>query len=290
MLQVKKASGQLEPFSEEKVALSLKRAGVDHNLTETILTHLRQKLYEGIPTQRIYSHIFEFLRQENPSILGKFNLKKAIMELGPTGYPFERFVGALLKHHGYTVATGVNVFGRCVNHEVDVVAEKDKEHFMIECKFHNQPGAHSDVKVALYVKARFDDITAVWEKKPGHQRKFHQAWLVTNTKLTSDAIQYGECVGMKLIGWNYPNKGSLRDLIEDSGLHPITCLSSLTSTQKQVLLAHDIVLCKNLLNIRSNILTYLNLSVNQMEKLKDEVEQLCSLSQTKERTTTLNFS
>jgi len=112
-----------------------------------------------------------------------------------------------------------------------------------------------------------------------HQTKFHQAWLVTNTKLTSDAIQYGECAGMKLIGWNYPNKGSLRDLIEDSGLHPITCLSSLSATQKQILLSHDIVLCKDLLNIRSNILTYLNLPVSQMEKLKDEVEQLCRSSQ-----------
>lgn len=279
MIQVKKASGQLQPFSEEKVTLSLKRAGIDQDLTKTILTQLKNGLYDGIPTNKIYSDIFGFLRKENPFLLGKFNLKKAIMELGPTGYPFEKFVGAILKHYGYTIETGVGVFGRCVNHEVDVVAEKGNQHFMIECKFHNQPGGFSDVKVVLYVKARFDDIEAVWKEKPGHQTKFHQAWLVTNTRLTSDAIQYGECAGMKLIGWNYPNKGSLRDLIEDSGLHPITCLTSLTHTQKQILLSHDIVLCKDLLNIRSNILTYLNLPVSQMEKLKDEVEQLCRPAQ-----------
>ncbi|HCE30954.1 ATPase [Candidatus Daviesbacteria bacterium RIFCSPHIGHO2_01_FULL_40_24] len=279
IIQVKKASGQLEPFSEEKVILSLKRASVDQNLTKTILTQLKNELYDGIPTNKIYSGIFESLKKENPLLLGKFNLKRAIMELGPTGYPFEKFIGALLKHNGYTIEVGANVFGKCVNHEVDVVAEKDNQHFMVECKFHNQPGGYSDVKVTLYVKARFDDIAAVWREKVGHQTKFHQAWLVTNTKLTSDAIQYGECAGMKLIGWNYPNKGSLRDLIEDSGLHPITCLSSLSATQKQILLSHDIVLCKDLLNIRSNILTYLNLPVSQMEKLKDEVEQLCRSSQ-----------
>lgn len=282
MIQVKKASGELEPFSEEKVALSLKRSGTDEDLSKMVLTHLTKELYDGMPTQRIYSHIFDLLRKEGSPYLGKFTLKKAIMNFGPTGYPFEKFFGAILAHNGYAVETGVNVFGRCVNHEVDVVAEKDNQHFMIECKFHNQPGACSDVKVALYVKARFDDIAAVWKEKPGHQTKFHQAWLVTNTKLTSDAIQYGECVGMNLIGWNYPNKGSLRDLIEASGLHPITCLSSLSDTQKQILLSHDIVLCKDLLNIRSNILTYLNLPVRQMEKLKDEVEQLCSLPQRKE--------
>ncbi|MDO8573485.1 MAG: restriction endonuclease [Candidatus Daviesbacteria bacterium] len=279
IIQVKKASGQLEPFSEEKVILSLKRASVDQNLTKTILTQLKNELYDGIPTNKIYSSIFESLKKENPLLLGKFNLKRAIMELGPTGYPFEKFIGALLKHNGYTVGVGANVFGKCVNHEVDVVAEKDNQHFMVECKFHNQPGGCSDVKVALYVKARFDDITAVWREKAGHQTKFHQAWLVTNTKLTSDAIQYGECAGMKLVGWNYPNKGSLRDLIEDTGLYPITCLSSLSNTQKQILLAHDIVLCRDLLDIRSNILTYLNLSVDQMERLKDEVEQLCHSSQ-----------
>lgn len=275
MIQVKKASGQIEPFSEEKVMLSLRRAGIDQDMAKIILSQLESKLYNGIPTYKIYSDIFNYLKKENPVFLGKFNLKKAIMELGPSGYPFEKFIGALLKHYGYTVQTGVNVFGRCVNHEVDVVAEKENQHFMIECKFHNQPGGCSDVKVALYVKARFDDIAAVWKEKTGHQEKFHQAWLVTNTRLTSDAIQYGECVGMKLIGWNYPTKGSLRDLIEDSGLHPITCLTSLSSAQKQLLLSHDIVLCKDLLNIRSNILTYINLSVDQMEKLKDEVEQLC---------------
>lgn len=275
MIQVKKASGQIEPFSEEKVMLSLRRAGIDQDMAKIILSQLERKLYNGIPTYKIYSDIFNYLKKENPVFLGKFNLKKAIMELGPSGYPFEKFIGALLKHYGYTVQTGVNVFGRCVNHEVDVVAEKENQHFMIECKFHNQPGGCSDVKVALYVKARFDDIAAVWKEKTGHQEKFHQAWLVTNTRLTSDAIQYGECVGMKLIGWNYPTKGSLRDLIEDSGLHPITCLTSLSSAQKQLLLSHDIVLCKDLLNIRSNILTYINLSVDQMEKLKDEVEQLC---------------
>ena len=30
-------------------------------------------------------------------------LKNALRELGPTGYPFERFVGELLKYQGYQV-------------------------------------------------------------------------------------------------------------------------------------------------------------------------------------------
>jgi Holliday junction resolvase len=274
MIQVKKASGDLEPFSEEKVVRSLERARVDKNVIDRVLTHVKKELYDGIPTQKIYSIVFRLLEKERPALLGRYNLKRAIMELGPTGYPFEKFVGALLKHYGYTVETGVNVLGRCVNHEVDVVAQKDNQHFMIECKFHNQPGIRSDVKVALYVKARFDDVAAAWKEKPGHQTKFHQAWLVTNTKFTSDAIQYGKCVGMKLIGWSYPAKGSLQDLIEDPGLYPLTCLSSLSKQQKEALLGQDIVLCRDIPKASPAILSSLNISEEQKKKLWEEIEKL----------------
>lgn len=278
MIQVRKASGNLEPFSEEKIFRSLEKAGVDKVLSDKVLAHVKKELYDGISTQQIYSHIFELLRKESSPILGRYDLKRAIMELGPTGYPFEKFVGALLKHNGYQIETGVNVLGRCVTHEIDVVAQKDNQHFMVECKFHNQSGARSDVKVALYVKARFDDVEAVWKEKSGHQTKFHQAWLVTNTKLTSDAIQYGECVGMKIIGWGYPSKGSLQDLIEDSGLYPITCLSFLSRHQKEVLLGQGIVLCRDILTLDKASLLSLAFSDEQRNRLFEEIKSVCGLS------------
>lgn len=277
MIQVRKASENLEPFSEEKVVRSLQKAGVDQALISKVLADVKKELYDGITTQKIYSHIFEFLKREKSPFLGRYNLKRAIMELGPTGYPFEKFVGALLKHNGYQVETGVNVFGRCVIHEIDVIAQKDHQHFMVECKFHNQPGTRSDVKVALYVKARFDDIEAAWKEKAGHQNKFHQAWLVTNTKLTSDAIQYGECVGMRLIGWSYPSSGSLQDLIEDSGLHPLTCLNSLSRGQKETLLSSDIVLCRDVLTLDQASLSSLALSGEQRNRLFEEIKAVCRL-------------
>lgn len=278
MIQVRKASGDLEPFSESKVVRSLERAGVDKALIDKVLVHVKKEIYDGITTQRIYSHIFEILKREKSPSLGRYNLKKAIMELGPTGYPFEKFVGTLLKYNGYQVETGINVFGRCVTHEIDVIAQKDNQHFMVECKFHNQPGTRSDVKVALYVKARFDDVEAAWKEKAGHQTKFHQAWLVTNTKLTSDAIQYGECVEMKLIGWSYPASGSLQDLIEDSGLHPLTCLTSLSGSQKETLLSSDVVLCRDILTLEPALLSSLALSDEQRNKLFEEIKAVCRLT------------
>ncbi len=275
MIQVRKASGDLEPFSEEKILRSLERSGVDKNLRDEVLSRLKEELYDGITTQKIYGRIFELLKQEKSPSLGRYNLKKAIMELGPAGYIFEKFVGELLKHHGYQVETGVNVFGHCVAHEIDLIAQKDNQHFMVECKFHNQAGIRSDVKIALYVKARFDDVEAAWKEKPGHQTKFHQAWLVTNTKLTSDAIQYGECAGMKLIGWSYPASGSLQDLIERSGLHPVTCLTTLSRNQKETLLSSNLILCQDILNADQALLSSLSLSHKQKTDLFTEIKTLC---------------
>ncbi|KKU25136.1 MAG: ATP-cone domain protein [Microgenomates group bacterium GW2011_GWA2_46_16] len=268
MIQVKKASGDLEPFSEEKVTRSLLRAGTDTALTDKIVAHVEKELYDGIPTHKIYSHIFELLKREQSPLSGRYNLKKAIMDLGPTGYPFEKFVAALLQHNGYQVETGVEVRGHCVAHEIDVIAQKDDQRFMVECKFHNQPGTRSDVKVALYIKARFDDVKAT----------FHQAWLVTNTKLTSDAIQYGECAGMKLIGWSYPSYGSLQDLIEGSGLHPVTCLTSLSQNQKQILLSSNIVLCRDVATAKQEILSSLALSDEQKTEVFAEIGAICHVN------------
>ncbi|MGS0527278.1 hypothetical protein ACU8V7_21050 [Zobellia nedashkovskayae] len=44
--------------------------------------------------------------------------------MGPTGFPFERFIGALLTYSGYETKVGIVMDGICVTHEIDVVAEK----------------------------------------------------------------------------------------------------------------------------------------------------------------------
>jgi len=77
------------------------------------------------------------------------------MELGPTGYPFERFIGAILEHQGYRVEIGIFAKGHCVMHEVDVIADMDDLRYMVECKFHNRQAHNSDVKVPLYTLPLF---------------------------------------------------------------------------------------------------------------------------------------
>ncbi|MCG2691748.1 restriction endonuclease, partial [Microgenomates group bacterium] len=251
---------------------------ISSQLEKQVLDDIESKLYQNIPTFKIYQQINQTLKTSSePHVFARYQLKQAIMQFGPTGFPFENFVAAILAELGYSVKVGVIVPGICVNHEVDVVAVKDNQHFMVECKFHNRPGTRSDVKVALYVKARFDDVKSAWVKKPGHQNMFHQAWLVTNTKLTSDAIKFGECTGMNLIAWSYPKTNCLQDLITRTKLHPVTCLNSISQYQKKQLLDQGIVLCRSLHQQNSDFFRSLNISEDKAKAVKQEVEFVCNL-------------
>lgn len=253
-ITVIKASGDKEPFNEEKVRRSIRRARVPKKLENEVVNHIRKIVYDGIPTQEIYKHIREFLgKSVSPYTKSLYGLKQAIMQLGPSGFPFEKFVSQVLEYHGFETEVDVIVSGKCVDHEVDVLARKDNRQYMMECKFHTTPGTRSDVKVALYVQARFEDIQANTGSQLREKVLISQPWLVTNTKFTTEAIEYGNCVGMKVMGWNHPETGDLRGLIESVGLHPITCLTTLTHEQIKYLLDKGIVLCRQLVSDKDSL-------------------------------------
>jgi Holliday junction resolvase-like predicted endonuclease len=192
--------------------------------------------------------------------------------MGPTGHPFEKLVGEILKTQGYNVKVAEMVKGHCVTHEVDVVAEKPGRRLMVECKFHNGAGVKSDVKIVLYVWARFEDIRRAWQALDGQEKYFNQAWLATNTKLTSDAIQYAECMGLHAVSWEYPPGESLPVLIERAGLHPITALTGLTRPEKRQLTAKGIILCREL---NGSALAEIGITGSKAEAVMKELEELC---------------
>jgi len=275
-LLITKASGKIEAFSENKLRHSLQKAGAGEAMIENIVNSIRAKLYQGITTRKIYRLAFSMLRESPGFLAARYHLKRAIMELGPSGYPFEKFIGELLSRQGYSVKVGRTISGRCVNHEIDVVAEKDNKHFMIECKYHNQPGTICDVKIPLYIQARFKDVEQQGEQIPGDGTKFHQGWVVTNTRFSSDALLYGNCVGLNLIGWDYPKKGSLKNQVDSLGLYPITCLVSLTKVEKQRLLDSKIVLCRELRD-NTKLLTDINVKPTRIKTVLEKVNHLCNL-------------
>ena len=240
---VTKASGEREGFDPAKLAYSLKRSGASEENVNHIVSQINSILYNGISTKKIYQKAFALLRKSSRHTAAKYKLKNAIYELGPSGFPFEKFVGKILHYEGYNTTLNVIAKGHCVTHEVDVVAEKENKHFMVECKFHIEPGNLCDVKVPLYIHSRFEDLEKQWLKQTGEETQFHQGWIVTNTRFSKDAIQYGKCSGLNLVGWNYPHEGNLKQRIDAAGLHPITCLTSLNKAEKTQILNKGLVLC-----------------------------------------------
>ncbi len=242
---LRKKSGELAPFNSEKLISSLLRSGASQDDAYFILNIVKSSIVTGMSTHKVYQLAYKLLKKRSERVAGRYRLKKAIFDLGPTGYPFESFVGELIKLEGYTVETGVVLEGRCVKHEVDVHAQNNTKTIFVECKFHNDQKKKSDVKVSLYVKSRFEDLKAKRIANVDDKHSF-EGWIITNTRFTSDATQFGLCSGLKLISWDYPNNGNLRDLIDLSGFHPITTMHSITKKEKIKLLDHKIVLCRQL--------------------------------------------
>lgn len=270
---ITKADGTREKFDVTKLEGSLKRAGANSKVVQDIIDTVEKELVDGITTKEIYHRAFELLKKEEKPIALKYSLKRAIMELGPSGFPFEKFIAEIFRFKGYTVETGKMIQGFCVEHEVDVVAWNKDKLVMCEAKFHNDPGMKSDLKVALYVKARFDDLRKMTYKY-GKERKLDEGWLITNTKFSSTAIEYGSCQGgLIMVGWNYPPRGNLHDLVLEAKLHPVTCLTSLTGREKKFLLSQGLVLCKSVLE-NPGLLPLMGLSPVKAKKVIEEIQML----------------
>ncbi len=271
---VKKASGEIVPFSPDKLKKSLQHSGANEETIKAIINKIEKNLYQGISTKNIYRNAFDLLKSLSKPFAAKYKLKQAIMELGPSGFPFEKYYAEILKYQGYKTTIGEFVKGKCVNHEVDIIAIKANKYCMIECKYHNSSGINCDVKIPLYIYSRFKDVEYEWQKLAEHKNKVHQGWVVTNTKFTSDAIQYGNCMGLNLISWDYPILAGLREQIDQSGLYPITCLLSITQSEKQMLLENKIVLCKEI-NNNPELLSLAKINSKRRSSILNEVNSLC---------------
>lgn len=272
-LYIVKANGEKEPFDENKLRESLVRAGASEQNAELITSQVISGLTEDVRTQDIYKKAFEYLHKIGSPATKRYVLKRAVMELGPSGFPFEKYIAEIFKRTGYEAKTNEIMMGECVPHEVDVVLWNNKDLIAVEAKFHNELGVKSDLKVVLYVKARVDDLRGTVFDYGGKNRKVTDGWLVTNTKFTSTATHYAECRGLKLIGWNYPDKGNLHDLIMETKTLPITCLSQLNQTQKHSLLEQGAVFC-SFLEENPEILKTVGMSDEKIEHVIHEIRAL----------------
>ncbi len=274
---IKKADGSIEPFDTDKLLNSLVKAGANPEHA----SHIIEKITEAIRNHQngyymakdVYQEAFALLKKKSKVAAAKYSLRKSIMELGPTGFPFEKYLAEILKTKGYHAVTGQMVMGSCVPHEIDVVAWKDNALTMIEAKYHSEYDAKTDLKVILYVKARYDDLRNNMFEFGNQQMPLSEGWLVTNTKFTETAITYGECNQIKMVSWNYPATGNLQDLIDETSLYPITCVLSLSHNEKQNLIERGIVLCRNIYE-NIPVLKEIGIAETKIPEIIEEVSEI----------------
>tara|TARA_Y100000310_G_C20565238_1_gene755157 strand:- start:324 stop:1148 length:825 start_codon:yes stop_codon:yes gene_type:complete len=238
MTYIIKASGRKERFNPKKISKSVMRAGASRDFARQISQNISKRIKPGDRTGKILNLTLKSLHK-HPEIAAKYDLKRAIMHLGPTGFPFEKYFARVLGEYGYRTEVGNVLKGKNITHEIDVNAQniQNKKRYMVECKYHNHVGNYTGIKTALYVYARFLDL-----------RGFDYPWVVTNTHCSRDVLNYARGIKMRVTSWGYPQGESLRELITKKGLYPITIIREINQRTKMALFAAKIMMLKDLVD------------------------------------------
>ncbi len=263
-----KASGHPEPFNKQKLYRSIQYCGLPHKTCQHIADTVSKELDEGFKTRDIYRKTLSLVKEHSHLAAVHYSLKKALFDLGPTGHNFEIFVAKYFKEKGFMTKTCQTFQGQFVKHEVDVVAEKQSTRVFAECKFHNRQGLKNDIKIALYVKARWDDLRNGPEGK-----SLKSYYLISNTSFSSDALAYSLGTGLKLLGVNAPSEKSFLEEIKLMKLYPITSLRNINRSQKNQLISKGIIAAKQLIG-SDPVLRQLGFSDREISDLKNELQVL----------------
>lgn len=243
MIQVIKSDGSKAEFDIEKVKASIERTGAGSKLTEEVVGKISKKVMDGMTTREIYKMVFEELEQRSTCYACRYNLRSAILKLGPAGFKFEKYVAAVLRAYSYDAYVPDEEFeGSCVRHEVDVIAEKDGRKMMIEAKFRNKYRDSVNLKDTMATWARFLDL--VDGAAVGKAPHLDEVWIVTNARFSDSAKQFGICKGMHLIGWGFPEERSFEGMVDFRSLYPITVLSEITDQELEAAAKNRMLLCR----------------------------------------------
>jgi hypothetical protein len=273
-MDIVKTDGVREQFSPSKLCLSIRKAGAPRDVADNVCRAVETKVNPNDSTNAIFRKALKYLMKENPDVAARYSLRRALEMLGPGGFIFEHYFEVVLQAYGFTTKRNVILKGKCVSHEIDVIAASGTKRFLVEAKYHNIPGLKTHVDVVMYADARLIDIVKNESQK--NQEKYEYGmWLVTNTKFTETAIQYAKCRGIRLTGWNYPRGASLEDIIADKKLYPVTVLPSLPKLLLPVLAKKNIILAQDLLTYEiDDLVSSFGVEPEVAQKLLREVSEI----------------
>lgn len=244
---IKKQSGETAVFSKESLYRSLVNSGADKKDAQAICTTITQEIYNGITTKELYEKAFALLKTIKSSVAARYSLKRALKDLGPEGFYFEKWVAKIFEVQGFDTITSQVLEGKStVTHEIDVIVSNRKTDIVCECKFRNDMDAKISVTTPMYFLSRFNDLKKADFTFFGRPFKPTKGFLITNAFFTTDSIAFAKHYRIQLIGWNYPEKNSIKRLTDQFGLYPITCLTTLTNEEEQKLLSKNCILVREL--------------------------------------------
>lgn len=275
-MKVTKYNGELVDYNPKALKISLTKSGASKEEVEEVFELMSKDIYDGIGTQDLYNLAFESLKRYRNSYAARYSLKKALRDLGPEGYYFEKYIKRLMESVGFQAVNGQTVQGDAVTHEIDVIAQKDEVLYFCECKFRNDIDAKISVTTPMYFMSRMIDVknrTFTYFGKTLHPTK---GFLVTNAYLTSDSVDWAKHYNIGMISWNYPDQMSLKYLIDNLAIYPVTCLTSLTKEQHKVLMDAGCLLVKDILN-QEDYLKSLKLPNHLIDQLVEEANELIAI-------------
>ena len=274
-MKVVKHSGDVVDFEKVKLENSLLKAGADKHVVEDILKKIETHLFDGMTTKQIYKLAFDRLKDSSTAEAARYNLRASLELLGPAGFYFEKYISHLFGKLGYDTKINLNLHGKCILHEVDLVVRKNDRLTMIECKFHANREIVSDVKVPMYILSRFNDLKDLEHDIFGDRDYITSCMIATNNRFSEDAIQFAECSGVDLLSWSYPKENNLKGLIGKTGLYPVTCLTTLSLDEKEQLLSQEIIIA-NQLKTNDDGLKLIGLGPKRIKNIMKEVSELCT--------------
>jgi len=247
MIFVTKFDGSEQPFDKQKIVRTCLRMHASPDQAQAVANKIEKKLYDGMPTKEIMRMIFSYLKEYRPEVKHEIDLRESISLLRPKP-DFEHFIALLLSEYGYEVETNQIVMGKCVEHEIDIIARKDNSTIYIEIKHHFQSHTYTGVGILLEAKATFDDLKEGYLLRKNNYN-FSRAMVVCNTKISDHGKRYADCSGIDYLGWKSPEEKGIESMILEKKFYPITFLKTLKRGELERLGNADILTLKQLVEM-----------------------------------------
>jgi hypothetical protein len=241
---VTKADGSRQQFDRNKIVATCMRMGATKQDAEEIAGKIESRVYDGMPTAKVLQMIFQFIHKYKPQASRLYDLRRGL-SLMNSKPEFEKFVQILLADIGFEVVPNKILKGKCIEHEVDAIARKDGVTYFVEAKHQYNYHAFTGLDESRIARAVLEDVSEGFNLGLT-DLKIDEAMIVTNTKYSEQAMQYGICRNILQIGWSTPADLGLRDIILEKSLYPLSCIRGLKTDARLQLVDSGIILINQL--------------------------------------------